>query len=466
MHAEYSAWFGKLAEWAQSPAQIPKDRLSVIAQAVSAVVTSGTTTEREAATLIDLFAQAFMLEPARAEELLMPPAPEHAKESLVLPPVPLREDSFLARYTKWLETQESPTAYHVFAFLTAYSAGIYRRGYYSIGGIPVYPNLYTVLVGPSGARKDSAFDYAINVMETASPDYSVSPSEGSPQGLVGFMQERYNSFGTTSVLLAAPELKVMFGTDKYKESLVTWVTDWFKCQPYWSRIVRAELIELHDLYVCLLGGCTEDWLVKMPTDALTGGFFMARVLLVNALDKKHWCFEPRICPIERDSIAEHVALSLRQVPHEFTLSKQAKTYYTDWYETVLPNKHRSANPKGKTFYQRAHVHALKISCLLSLLDGKGEIDLTHATDAVSLTEWVGHAADPVLANLGKREPIYDDVVRVLTDQGGSARIVAVTRKLRNTYKAHEVRRAIDALVEDETLKETKVGGKRTLYLGG
>ena len=303
-------WRAKLSSWkgkydASNPAMA--EAAQSLAQTLASV------NEAQAQEIILMFAAAFQVPYEDALRLVayVPQPPETDDTSG--DGVPL--SGTVKRYVDWLSEQESPPQYHAFSLLTAFSAALARRTRIMLGPYPIFPNMYTVLVGPSGSRKDSSIDIAITIIRNAWPQLNVLPVEGSAQGMVDNLATRFSETGTGDGMLAVDEMRVLMGGRKegYKGEIPIWLTDWFKCPDEWKRGLSSRIVEAYNLYVVLLAGTTMEWLVEMPPSLLKGGFF-PRTAIVTAQSKKHWRFHPIVPKQAGQDMLSHIADALVDVP--------------------------------------------------------------------------------------------------------------------------------------------------------
>jgi len=90
-------------------------------------------------------------------------------------------DGWFGRYLEYVAESEAPTSFHFGAALTFCAAGLGRRPLLAWEARDTYPNLYTLLIGPTGARKGSALALAQSVVEPAL-EMNILPNEGTHQG--------------------------------------------------------------------------------------------------------------------------------------------------------------------------------------------------------------------------------------------------------------------------------------------
>ena len=87
---------------------------------------------------------------------------------------------WLTKYLEYTENSESPISYHTWCGLSVIAGALQRRVYLKWGlGRVIYPNLYVVLVGPSGrTRKGVAIGIAKDFLKKI-PGITVTPESSS-----------------------------------------------------------------------------------------------------------------------------------------------------------------------------------------------------------------------------------------------------------------------------------------------
>ena len=88
--------------------------------------------------------------------------------------------NWLDSYLEYTENSESPISYHTWAGLSVVAGALQRRVYLKWGlGQVIYPNLYIVLIGPSGrTRKGVALGIAKDFLKQV-PGVAVVPESSS-----------------------------------------------------------------------------------------------------------------------------------------------------------------------------------------------------------------------------------------------------------------------------------------------
>ena len=86
---------------------------------------------------------------------------------------------WLDSYLQYTENTESPRSYHEWCGLSVLAGALQRRVYLNMGFETIYPNMFVILIGPSGAaRKGVALGIAKSFL-SAVPTISVAPESTS-----------------------------------------------------------------------------------------------------------------------------------------------------------------------------------------------------------------------------------------------------------------------------------------------
>lgn len=168
-------------------------------------------------------------------------------------------------------------------------AGVLQRKVWLRQGYEViYPNLYIILVGPSGSRKGLALGIAKDLLRDV-PGVSVAPESSSGrEAMIAAMKRAYANFQDPetgvvkfhcSLTAFSEELAVFLGQHDLKY-LVN-LTDWYDSKDVWRyETIGRGLDDLQGLCFNLLGATAPDWIQSMlPQEALGGGF-TARVIFI------------------------------------------------------------------------------------------------------------------------------------------------------------------------------------------
>ena len=98
-------------------------------------------------------------------------------------------NEFLQTYLQYVKHTESPQMMHVWSALTGASACMGRHVVLPFGIGDIYPNFFTLLVGPPGTRKSKAISYSSKII-AANTGVRFAPDDtsGQRQGLIAAME--------------------------------------------------------------------------------------------------------------------------------------------------------------------------------------------------------------------------------------------------------------------------------------
>lgn len=360
-------------------------------------------------------------------------------------------DGFMREYLDWTREQESPSQFHFGAAITIMAAGLGRRPLIEWGARPIFPNLFALLVGPTGARKGAAIDRALQLVGEGT-GANILPNEGTHQGFAAALRARGEvTMGASSDgLIVAPEFSVLMSKDSNKGDLTKWLTDWYDSPPTWSRALRGEPdYELLNVCVSVLGGSNIEWLRTMPPDAITGGF-MPRFLLFHTPEKRHSNYDPQFpADIER-SMQTHLGGVMSRVPEMIRFNANAKEYMKQWYEVELDREYReSSDEQYRAWLARKQAAVMKLAVVWQLIDGGGteEVGEKWITQARAVVDWCDTGVGSVYGALGVSQEgmVAEDVRKVLEKAGGKLSKRGVVRELSKRYTESRIDAALRTL---------------------
>lgn len=250
---------------------------------------------------------------------------------------------WLTKYIEYTENSESPISYHTWCGLSVIAGALQRRVYLKWGlGRIIYPNLYVVLVGPSGrTRKGVAIGIAKEFLKKI-PGITVTPESSSGrQAMIMAMKRAIVNFQDPSdgkikfhcsVTAFSEELSVFLGQGDI--AYLSNLTDWYDSKDDWEyETVGRGKDSLQGLCLNLLGGTAPDWIQSMiPHEALGGGFTSRIIFVVEEVKRK---IIPKYIPTDEELATQEILQSdierISQLAGEITFDEDAEKLYIDWY---------------------------------------------------------------------------------------------------------------------------------------
>jgi len=245
------------------------------------------------------------------------------------------------------------------------------------GRSTIYPNLYVILVGPSGrAKKGTAMEFAKPFLK----HIRIKLIEGAitREKLIRRMGEAVETIpgeGKTliqcAVTYVSPELSVFLGQNNLK--LLADLCDWYDCPSSWPYDTKGQGTDfLEGVCFNLLGATAPDWLPSILPKEAVGGGFTSRVIWIVEEDKRGTVVFPEIDEdlekiLRRD--LEQVAL----ICGEYKFLPETAQAYSDWY-TESDKKARRGHlpiqdPKFSGYCDRRATLIKKICMLVAASEG-------------------------------------------------------------------------------------------------
>lgn len=330
------------------------------------------------------------------EALLLESRGEEQEFSRYMP-----KKGFIAKYLNYTDISEPPGSYHFWTAMTLLSTSVQRQSWLSKGIYRVYPNLYVVLVAPSGkCRKTGAIRTGAEIAQEL--DYAnVIADKTTPEALLEALQVSSkvtpNPGGTGGQIIPvdstgyirATEMSTFLNKATYSSGMITILTDLFDCPDKFRYLTRTKQpVELENVFITMIAGTTPEWLAtNLPEAAFEGGF-MSRVIWVV----KHW--RDRIRPIEDEPDPADLQELIKMLnyihrkhtgPMKFT--PDTKAWYIKWYTSAALMA--SDDEKMSGFHERLPDTMIKVAMLLQASEKPGEmnLELCYLKQAEKIMRW-------------------------------------------------------------------------------
>ena len=267
---------------------------------------------------------------------------------------------FLRTYLQYVEHTEAPRIMHIWAALTTASACLGRHCYFTFGVGNIYPNLYTLLVGPPATKKSTAISLASQLaQEVTKVNFAPDDTAGQRQGLITAIEEGGETKDFTELSLdeqlalmesidvtfSSPDRHAIFMEAREWGSfigqnnmdLIRFLVKIYDGDPY-RYSLRKERQILKETCATMLGGTTPTEIsILLPPEAVGQGF-MSRCILVFAAKKYKPVFRPRL--------DEQAAASIKD------------TYHYLWYKCHGP---LLEDAEARDEFEKLHAYTMRIN---------------------------------------------------------------------------------------------------------
>lgn len=295
--------------------------------------------------------------------------------------------NFIDRFIYAQGHNEVPVQYYRWACISTIAAVLGRRVWVDKfkNGAKLAPNLYTVLLGPSGSGKGIAIDAALDLLE----GHPVQPYRGkiTAVGLVDHLAKRSRGATSAQVYLVTPEVSLSIGGMPLADDFIKLLTELYTGgnYPYQHETRTHGNATFKDATINWLGGSTHDWFVSCLTRAAIEGGALGRVCLIPAeYQRELRVYDPVVPPDHLE-----VRASLRQRLFDMALlegqmhrTEEAHALEKQWYEI----REDPTDPLMWPTYRRQHDLLLKLAVILSVAESDSlVIDRHHIAAARELT---------------------------------------------------------------------------------
>lgn len=289
--------------------------------------------------------------------------------------------NWLEAYLEYTENSESPTSYHTWCGLSVIAGALQRRVYLKWGlGQVIYPNIYAVLIGPSGrTRKGVAIGIAKDFLKQV-PGITVTPESSSGrQAMILAMKRASVNFQDPSdgkvkyhcaVTAFSEELSVFLGQGDI--AYLSNLTDWYDSKDDWEyETVGRGKDTLHGLCLTLIGGTAPDWIQSMIPHEAVGGGFTSRIIFIVE-EKKRKIVPEHTMTMREMELQEMLARDLERISKlagEVRMDREAKDKYVKWYveQSALADSgiHAVDDPRFAGYNERRATHLRKLLLICS-----------------------------------------------------------------------------------------------------
>ena len=371
----------------------------------------------------------------------------------------------------WLEmlmsqTQdlESPKRYFYFAGLGVLSAVVKRNVWLDRGGAyKLYPNVYIMLIGPSGIKKG----LPIKVAEKLVTDLNVTKviaGRSSIQAIIENLgHQTMNKDGTVTKDATAFIVSGEFSQSILEDpQALTILTDLYDSQykDVHTNLLKSGKSILRNVYLSMLGASNETHLHAVIGQRDIMGGFIARTLMVseNKRNRKNSLVYRTANTIDYEGLSEYLR-TISVLKGEFQYYPGADKFYEEWYNEYEPDNEDitgTANRFPDTVLKVAMLVSMSrgVDMMLTIDDIQESISMcsTCMTNAQVVTN---NSPGATTTPIAKQTAIVFETL-LKTDTFQMLRIVLL-RKLWRHMDAFELTRVMDTLKEANLVREEDVG---------
>lgn len=364
----------------------------------------------------------------------------------------LPPDSWFRRWMEIWPTSESPKSFLLFSAMTMLGACLGRRVWLDQDIHQVRPMLNLLLIGPSGIGKSSAVKVAKRLLPYV-------PINQRPQFIEGgSTKEKLHSDleAQPKAILFASELAAFFSKEKYKESLIPYVTELLDYNDVIELRTRKDgIVSVFNPSVSILGASTIEWLQDQLPDSAVSGGFLARFLILNEDAKGQRVANPHRLLSARQKLA--LDKKREEVYQEFSdlfLVHEGNTDFEDceaaetyarWYNSYQP-----ATGHLAPFAARAGEMILRLSMLLAISSRRTSVSKEDILSGISLYSHVAQNLGKIVVPTNVQGKIGELVRTTITGSGLTPGDVVALLRAQAPYS--EIEKHLEGLIYAGALK--------------
>jgi hypothetical protein len=309
-------------------------------------------------------------------------------------------NDWISSYLEFTENSEPPILFKKWTAISLIASALERKCRLRWGSLTFYPNMYIILVAPSGkARKGTAMNPARDILDEI-PNIHLAAESITREALIQEMKAAGANpcinpvtgaqSWHASLTVHSQELTVFLGFNNY--SLMSDLTDWYDCRNKWTyRTKHQGTDKIEGVWLNLIGATTPELIQSsMPVDAIGLGL-TSRFIFVYE-HKKSRCIPDPFQTKEELHLRDQLIMDLEKInmmQGDFNVTEDFIDLWTHWYPAQEDNPPFDDN-RFNGYFERRPNHVMKLSSLLNASRTSNMLitveDLQNAIDLLGATE--------------------------------------------------------------------------------
>lgn len=277
-------------------------------------------------------------------------------------------------YLEYVDETEPPILYKEWSAISIIASALQRKSFIRFGTYEFFPNMYIVLVGPSGrCRKSKAMEPGRDLLNKI--NVNLAPDATSQVALISELEDSIVSGMTDragnpipahcSLTVYSMELTVFLSYNN--PDLLTYLTNWYDCDPkfrYKTQGRGNQIVE--NVWVNLFGATTPELIASsLPRDTVGGGL-ASRIIFVYESKKGKSISLTRMKQPD-EAKYENLVHDLQEINlmhGGFEIDKDFDIEFTKWYEEE-EYQYSIEDPRFSGYKERRATHIIKLCMILS-----------------------------------------------------------------------------------------------------
>ncbi len=353
---------------------------------------------------------------------------------------------WLDAYREYTSPHEAPPLIHFWTGISMVAATLERRVWLDRGFWTTYPNLYVIIVSPSGvARKTTSANIGTELVEMLDPPISIMAERLTTAGLISHMGKSESHFRVgemgyihTSAFAIAPELSILLGEiPGGGGSLIDLLTRFHDCKMGTWDYEKAKMkTEVINPCLNIYGGTTPMDLIRlMPGGAMSSGF-TARIIFVVQMEADAPVALPeRILKDEKYPLLKaslvHDLHIIRSLSGEMRRTKAANNFYQQWYDHTHYAKPVIEDERFEGYISRRTELVWRLAMIASIMQNSElVVETKHVREAIGWLEIVEITMPQAFGPFGRSVDAQDTAKAYkLIQAAGKVRHSVLLRKM-------------------------------------
>lgn len=282
----------------------------------------------------------------------------------------------------------SPAIFRQWGMIYAVSAAMDRRWWVTVQGRPIFPNLFTLLIGGSGVGKSTTILRVREILGRV-PGVTLAPTDTTKAGLVDYLVDSAQShilpggdpYYYNSLHIVISELGNLM--QQYDTGLMALLTDLYDCGAFIERKRSAgSSIEIPRTLLGLIAADTPSHLTSiLPEGAWEQGFLSRTILVYSSQRVTKPLFG--LTEAAEDRLTDKYAAALERIAKHIgpvTFTAESQELLNEWHLAGGPPA--PTHPRLETYATRRSLHLVKLCMIAAAADNCSTVvTAEHVTTA-------------------------------------------------------------------------------------
>lgn len=375
-------------------------------------------------------------------------------------------------FMDYTENSEPPSSFKLWTAISVISAALQRKCRLEWGSLTFFPNMYVVLVAPSGkARKGTAMGFGSDFLEDI--NVKLAAESITREALIGELKNATDNVQIepgvlefhSSLTIFAPELTVFLGYNNH--ALMSDLTDWYDCRSRWVyRTKHMGTDEINGVFVSLFGATTPELVrTTLPLDAIGGGLTSRMIFIYE--NKKGKVVPDPFQTDEELRLKQRLKVDLERIHTLKGIFKVTKGFVEKWTEWYIAQEDHPpfTDHRFSGYIERRPNHVMKL-CMIVNASRTDQMIVTKQDleRAIAILEFTEKKMVHTFSGVGKAQNA-DITTRVMQEIAVKKEIPLST--LLTMFYFDADRRTMEAVVETlrsmKFIKTTGTGKDMVIY---